>query len=57
MQVSPPAGAQYDMAVAKKVQTSVKEQGQDALKLIESATAPQKLAASGHLGTKLNVVA
>ena len=53
--VGAPTGAQYAMAVTKKQQTQQQVEGQESLQLIQSASAP--LAASGSLGTKLNVVA
>lgn len=50
-----PAGATYDIAVAKKQLQSVKEQGQQALQLIEAA-APSKATAPG-VGARLNLTA
>jgi hypothetical protein len=57
-------GIQYDVAMEEKVQASVRQEGQEAMKLIESAAvAPPppepaaKLAASGDVGTKLHTVA
>ena len=50
------AGAQYDIAVAKKQLQSTQEQGKQALQLIQSAT-PSAPSASSGVGTKLNVVA
>jgi hypothetical protein len=38
--VQPSVDAQYDVTVAKKAQDSVKESGQRALELIQSAAAP-----------------
>jgi len=49
------AGAQYDMAVAKKSLQSTREQGQQALQLIQAST-PSPSASSG-VGSRLNVVA
>lgn len=50
------AGAQYDVAVAKKVLQSTREQGQQALQLIQAATPPAASAGDG-VGTRLNIVA
>jgi len=50
------AGAAYDMAVAKKSLQSTREQGQQALQLIQAATPSAPSAGSG-VGTRLNVVA
>lgn len=49
------AGAAYDMAVAKKALQSTREQGQQALQLIQAAT-PAPSGSSG-VGSRLNVVA
>lgn len=49
------AGAAYDMAVAKKALQSTREQGQQALQLIQAAT-PASSGSSG-VGSRLNVVA
>jgi hypothetical protein len=46
----------WEIGVAKLQQDATKAQGEAAVKLIESATAPP-LAESGHVGTRLNVVA
>lgn len=51
------AGAAYDVAVARKAQQSTREQGQQALRLIETASAPAARGASPDVGTRLNVVA
>jgi hypothetical protein len=48
------AGASYDVAVAKKIQQSTREQGEQELALIEGATTPAPPAGTG---TRLNVVA
>ena len=48
-----PAGAQYDMAVAKKVQNHTEEQGKQALQLIQSAGG----GTPAHVGNNLNVSA
>lgn len=45
---------QFSVAMQKKVEDSVKEQGKEAVALIE-ATAPAK-ASSGAVGTQLHVV-
>jgi hypothetical protein len=50
------AGARYDMAVAKKVLQSTREQGAQALQLIEASSAPSGSAPVG-VGGQLNVVA
>ena len=47
--------AKYAVAVTRKEQDQQDLQGQQAVQLIQSATAPQ-LATSGSVGTKLNVV-
>ncbi len=54
--VSAPLGAQIATAVAGKAQSQQKAEGQQAVQLIEGATAPQ-LANSGAVGTKLHFVA
>jgi hypothetical protein len=46
----------YDVAVAAKVNQSTREQGKQALQLIQSATAPTPGGSAG-VGTRLNVVA
>jgi hypothetical protein len=51
------AGAAYDMAVAKKALQSTREQGQQALQLIQAATPPAPSASSSGVGSRLNVVA
>lgn len=48
--------ATYDVAVAKKALQSTREQGQQALQLIQSAT-PAPASASSGVGTRLNVTA
>ena len=50
------AGAAYDVAVAKKSLQSTREQGQQALQLIQAST-PSAPNASSGVGTRLNVVA
>jgi hypothetical protein len=46
----------WEIGVAKLQQDAIQEQGEAAVKLIESATL-LPLAESGHVGTRLNVVA
>jgi hypothetical protein len=46
----------WEIGVQKLQQDTIKQQGEAAVKLIESATAPP-LAPSGDVGTRLNVVA
>jgi hypothetical protein len=46
----------WQIGVAKLQQDTIQEQGEAAVKLIESATA-RPLAESGPVGTRLNVVA
>jgi len=46
---------QYSVAVDKKALDATKQQGQNALKLIESAAAPANV--GGSVGKSLNVVA
>jgi hypothetical protein len=60
--VAEPVGAigastavKYAVAVTRQEQDQQDLQGQQAVQLIQSATAPQ-LATSGSVGTKLNVV-
>ena len=48
------AADQFSVAMQKKVQDTVEEQGKEAVALIE-ATAPAK-ASSGAVGTRLHVV-
>ncbi|HTV22545.1 MAG TPA: hypothetical protein VMG12_27845 [Polyangiaceae bacterium] len=48
-------GARYDVAVAAKQLQSTREQGQQAVQLIQSATASAPSAPG--VGTRLNVVA
>jgi hypothetical protein len=50
------AGAQFSVAVTKKVMDSTDDLNRQSLKLIEAASAP-KVNASGNAGTRLNVVA
>lgn len=45
---------QYAVAVERKAQATVREQGQQAIQLIEAAAAP---APSGHTGSRLDIVA
>jgi hypothetical protein len=58
MQISGNAAASqsYDVAIAQKAQQSTREQGRQALQLIQSATPPAASATPG-VGTRLNVVA
>lgn len=49
-------GMAYDMAIAKKSLQSTREQGRQALELIQSASAPAASASSG-VGGRLNIVA
>jgi hypothetical protein len=51
------AGASYDVAVAKKVQQSTREQGEQALQLIEEATPAPAASPPAGTGGRLNVVA
>jgi hypothetical protein len=48
-------GAAYDVAVAKKALANTKEQGEQALALIQAAVAPPGPAASGSIGTLIDV--
>jgi hypothetical protein len=59
MQISGNAnvGASYDVAVARKVQQSTREQGEQALQLIEEATPPPAASPSAGTGGSLNIVA
>jgi hypothetical protein len=50
-----PAGVVMDLAVARKQQQSVREQGQQALQLIQAAMPPGALAPD--VGTQLNIKA
>jgi hypothetical protein len=50
------AGGSYDVAVAKKVQQSTRQEGEQALKLLEAAATPPRNA-SGDVGGRLNIVA
>jgi hypothetical protein len=49
-------GLAYEVAVATKMNQSTREQGKQALQLIQSAMAPAASASPG-VGTRLNVVA
>jgi hypothetical protein len=49
-------GMSYDMAIAQKSLQSTREQGRQALQLIQSASAAAPSASSG-VGGRLNVVA
>jgi hypothetical protein len=49
-------GMSYDMAIAQKSLQSTREQGKQALQLIQSASAAAPSASSG-VGGRLNVVA
>jgi hypothetical protein len=49
-------GLSYDMAIAQKSLQSTREQGRQALQLIQSASAPAPSASAG-VGGRLNVVA
>jgi hypothetical protein len=53
--IGAPTAAKYAVEVTRKEQDQQDIQGQQAVQLIESATVP-KLATSGSVGTKLNVV-
>ncbi len=48
-------GAQYDAAVGKKALNQVKEEGKQALQLIDAAAPPANVATG--VGQRLNVVA
>lgn len=50
------AGMAYDVAVAKKALQSTRDQGKQALQLIQAAV-PAAPSASSGVGTRLNVVA
>lgn len=54
--ISAPTAAKYAIAVSGAQHDQQKVEGQQAVQLIQSATAPQ-LETSGSVGTKLNVVA
>jgi hypothetical protein len=57
MQISGNAtGMAYDVAIATKVNQSTREQGRQALELIQAATAPTS-SPSSSVGKRLNVVA
>ncbi len=51
------ASAAYEVAVVGKVLDANKEQGQQALELIQAATAPVATVRHGNLGHHLNIVA
>jgi hypothetical protein len=51
------AGLGYDVAVAKKVLQSTREQGQQALQLIQAASPAASNAGPGSGGGRLDVVA
>ncbi len=51
-----PAGLAYDVAVAQKLQQSTREQGRQAVQLIQAAMASPPSPAAG-VGSLLNVVA
>ena len=53
--IGAPSAIKYAVAVTRKEQDEQDLQGQQAVQLIQSATAPQ-LATSGSVGTKLNLV-
>jgi hypothetical protein len=61
MNVSSPAletGTQYQIAVAKKVQSSTDQLNESALQLIQSsASTPTAVQPTGNVGTRLNIVA
>jgi hypothetical protein len=59
MQISgkAPTGMAYEVAVAQKAQQSTREQGRQALQLIQSAVAPASGGATPGIGDRLNVVA
>lgn len=48
--------AQYDVAVLKKSQDSAKQLGQQAVQLIEASAEAPKLAETGNVGTRLNIM-
>lgn len=54
--IGPSAAASYAIAVTRKEQDQTDLQGQQAVQLIQSASAP-KLETSGAVGTKLHFVA
>jgi methionine aminopeptidase len=57
MQISSSStGLAYDVAIAQKVNQSTREQGRQALELIQSAMAPTANASAG-VGSRLNIVA
>lgn len=51
------SGVAYDVAVAKKAQQSTRQQGEQAVKLIDAATSSKPRAPTGDVGTRLNIVA
>jgi hypothetical protein len=50
------ASVAYDVAIAQKVNQSTREQGRQALELIQSAMAPAANA-NASVGSRLNIVA
>jgi hypothetical protein len=56
MEISGAGGVAYDVAVAAKQQASVRQQGKDAVKLIESATTGSTQLPPG-VGENLNIKA
>jgi hypothetical protein len=52
---APAIGAQYDLAVARKILDSEQQQGQQALELIQSASPPRNV--PDGVGRLVNVVA
>lgn len=53
---SPPVQDQYQVAMLRKQNDAVEEQGREAVALIDAASAPAK-ATSGDVGRRLHVVA
>ena len=56
MQISDVGGTSYSVAVANKVQASVRQQGKDTLKLIEASTLESSQLPAG-VGENLNIKA
>jgi hypothetical protein len=56
MEISSAGGAAYSVAVATKVQQSVRQQGKDAIKLIDAATMGTSQLPPG-VGENLNIKA
>jgi len=54
--IGAPTAATYALAVTRKEHDQKNLEGQQAVQLIQAATAP-KLETSGSVGTKLNIVA